>query len=230
MRAHPDWLPYLGPMIGFGAALSLADYLPDTSPVILLALRVIIPGAIFGYFLAIKAYPELAAPRLKDLPLDVFVGLLATLIWVAPYLVWPGLRPDPPEGWDVSAAGDDMRLAMLALRFIGFVCITPFIEELLVRNFLMRSVDAYREDKDFTEIPIGMFTWWSFAVTLGWFTFTHVQWEWPVAFLTGILYNVWIYRRKRMGSVILAHAVTNASLFFWVVLGSTEVQDLWFFL
>ena len=230
MRTHPDWLPYLGPMIGFGVVLTLGDYLPETSPLILLALRVIIPGAIFGYFVTIKAYPELVRPRAADAPLDIAVGLLATVIWVGPYLLWPGLRPDPPDGWDPSVVGADMRLVMLALRFVGFVCITPFIEELLVRDFLMRSVDAYREDKEFTDIPVGMFTWWSFGITLGWFTFTHVQWEWPVAFLTGIVYNLWIYRRKRVGSLILAHAVTNAALFFWVVLGSTEARDLWFFL
>ena len=93
-----------------------------------------------------------------------------------------------------------------------------------MRDFLMQSMDAYRANKEFTEIPIGMFTWWSFGRSLSCFTFTHAQWEWPVAFLTGVIYNIWICLRKRMGSVILAHVVTNASLFSWVVLGSTPEQ------
>jgi hypothetical protein len=71
-------------------------------------------------------------------------------------------------------------------------------------------------------------------VTVAWFTFTHASWEWPVAFLGGVLYNLWLYRRKHIGSLILAHAVTNAALFFLVVggerAGTGGVWDLWFFL
>ena len=57
--------------------------------------------------------------------------------------------------------------------------------------------------------------------------------SWPalvmflLAFATGIVYNLWLYRRKHIGSLILAHAVTNASLFAVVVWAS---EDLWFFL
>ena len=91
----------------------------------------------------------------------------------------------------------------------------------------MRAADSFDSGRNFRDLPIGQFAWRSFWVTVAWFTFTHAQWEWPVAFLTGVVYNVWLYRRKHIGSLILTHAVTNASLFALVVWAS---QDLWFFL
>ena len=58
-----------------------------------------------------------------------------------------------------------------------------------------------------------------------------------MAFLTGVIYNVWLYRRRDIGALIVTHAVTNAALFAAVVWGSGkiidargELPDLWFFL
>jgi CAAX prenyl protease-like protein len=156
-------------------------------------------------------------------------------VWVAPYLVWPSLRPDTP-GFDPQAAGKGLSSVLLGLRFAGFVVVTPFIEELLVRSYLMRVVDVYPSQRDFREIPIGTFAWRSFLVTVAWFTFTHARWEWPVALVAGALYNLWLYRRKHIASLVLAHAVTNASLFLLVVCGAAgaaaadALRDLWFFL
>jgi CAAX prenyl protease-like protein len=116
---------------------------------------------------------------------------------------------------------------MLGLRFAGFAIVTPFIEELLVRSFLLRAADTYDTDRDFRDLPIGRFAWRSFLFTVAWFTFTHAQWEWPVAFAAGVVYNLWLYRRKHICALILTHAATNATLFAFVVWAS---EDLWFFL
>lgn len=229
MRPGPDWLPYFGPMLAFIGILSLGDYVGEGYDLPLMAARVLVPAALFLYFWTGGSYPELKSFQPGGgAVLDLLVGLLVTAVWVAPYLIWKSLQPDAAEAFDPNSAGESNRALILGLRFAGFALVTPFIEELLVRSYLIRIVEVYNdEDADFRRIAIGTFGWMSFGVTLAWFTFTHVQWEWPVAFAAGLIYNLWLYKRKHIGSLILAHAVTNASLFALVVLSE---DDLWFFL
>lgn len=236
MGQKPEWLPYFGPMLAFAAMLALSDFVEDQA-LALLALRFAVPLLVFLLFLSGGCYPELKGfrPGWGGAALDVLFGLLVVVVWVAPYLVWLNLRPDATANFDPGAAGPGLRTTLLALRFAGFVVVTPFIEELLVRSYLMRAVDVYPAD-DFRRIPIGTFAWRSFLATVAWFTLTHARWEWPVAFLAGVLYNLWLYRRKHIGSLILAHAATNAALFGLVLWSATSpappgsLWDLWFFL
>lgn len=232
----PEWLPYFGPMVAFAAVLAASDYI-DGYDAVLLGLRFAVPLLLFLFFLSRGCYPELGGfrPGWAGALQDVILGLGVAVVWAAPYLAWPGLRPDGAEAFDADLAGAGLRPLTLGLRFAGFVVVTPFIEELLVRSYLIRAADIYPADRDFREIPVGTFAWRSFLLTVAWFTFTHAQWEWPVAVAAGVLYNLWLYRRKHIGSLILAHAVTNAALFAFVVWVSTEAGsgtfwDLWFFL
>ena len=223
-------------MLGFAAVLTAEDYF-DVPPVVFLALRFLVPLLLFAFFLSRGCYPELKnyRPGLAGASWDVLFGLLLMAVWVTPYLIWAGLRPEASDGFDPGAAGGDWLPLLLGLRLAGFVVVTPFIEELLVRSYLIRAVDVYPSDRDFREIPVGSFAWQSFWVTVAWFTLTHASWEWPVAFFTGVLYNLWLYRRKHIGSLIVSHAVTNASLFAVVVWAGERADanafwDLWFFL
>lgn len=203
-----------------------------------LGLRVAVPLLLFLFFWSRGCFPELGnfRPGWSGGALDVLFGLLVMAVWVAPFMVWPSLRPATSEAFEPDAAGVVWRPVLLALRFAGFVVVTPFVEELLVRSYLIRAVDVYSGNRDFREIPIGTFAWGSFFVTVAWFTLTHAQWEWPVALLAGVLYNLWLYRRKHIASLVVAHAVTNAMLFVLVVWGSADpaapavLRDLWFFL
>jgi CAAX protease family protein len=232
-----EWLPYFGPMVVFAVVLGAGGFV-EGHAVAFLALRFALPLLLFLFFLSRGCYPELQNfhPGRAGLVLDVLFGLLVMAVWVAPYLTLPVLLPGSSEVFEPAAAGEGFRSLSLGLRFAGFVVVTPFIEELLVRSYLIRAVDVYPADQDFRAIPVGTFTWRSFVVTVAWFTFTHAKWEWPVAFLGGVLYNLWLYRRKHIASLIVAHAVTNASLFLLVVWGSGNAaaplafRDLWFFL
>jgi len=229
MRSDQDLFAYFGPMIAFLCVVAVEDWQPDPDPLLWLTLRLIVPLALLLYFARRGLYPELGGYRWGlGSAADVALGVVVTAVWVGPYLLWPELRPQAEEAFDPSMAGESSRGLVLALRFAGFSLVTPFAEELLVRSFLMRSTDAWATDLDFREIPVGAFAWRSFAVTVVWFTFTHASWEWPVAFATGVIYNVWLYRRKHIGALVLAHAATNASLFAFVALG--PLFGLWFFL
>ncbi len=237
LEQKTEWLPYFGPMLAFAGVLAAAGNIEGHS-LLFLGLRCAVPLALFLFFLSRGCYPELAnfRPGWTALALDILFGLFVTGVWVAPYLVWPGLAPGASEAFDPAAAGGGFQSLSLGLRFAGFVVVTPFIEELLVRSYLIRAVDVYPADRDFREIPVGTFAWRSFLVTVAWFTLTHAQWEWPVAFLSGVLFNLWLYRRKHVASLVLAHAVTNGSLFLLVLWGSSNpaapafLRDLWFFL
>lgn len=219
-------------MIAFALVLAARDYFPDSAAFGFAALQVLAPLLLFRYFQRKGSYPELGGFRWgAGNVLDVLVGLAVAAIWIAPYVLWVGLRPeDAGEAFNPDVAGTDMRLSMLALRLAGFAFVTPFVEELLVRSYLMREADVYDTDRSFRSIPIGTFAWRSFLFTLVWFTFTHVNWEWPVAFATGVIYNVWLYKRRHISSLILTHAVTNAALFAAVVWADGAGRDWWFFL
>jgi CAAX prenyl protease-like protein len=231
MRNTPDWLPYFAPMIAFALVLQAGEYVPASAALGLMAARVLAPLAVFVYFLRLGSYPELKGFSLTGWNLaDIAVGLAVAALWMTPYVLWPGLRPDASEAFDAAAAGEGLRTTMLALRFAGFALMTPFIEELLVRSYLLREAEVYNSDQSFRSIAVGKFAWTGFLVTLVWFTFTHLQWEWPVAAATGVIYNVWLYQRRHIGALILTHAVTNAALFAAVVWADGTGRDWWFFL
>ena len=215
-------------MIGFALVLAAPEYVPGVSPLAWLALRAAVPLGLFLFFAYKSSYPELKGFRPNGSAAgDVLVGLGVAALWMAPYIWFDGLRPDAAEAFDPDAGA---RFAMLALRLVGFALVTPFIEELLVRSFLMRSADVWDTDKSFRDVPVGYYTLRGFLFTLVWFTFTHAQWEWPVAAATGAIYNLWLYRRKHIGALILTHAVTNAAIFVTVLWAAARGADWWFFL
>jgi hypothetical protein len=149
---------------------------------------------------------RLEAP--KKPMLTASLGVLALVIWISPqeWLGWPRRTEgfDPaffgasgwPYGWN------------LGLRLIRLVVVVPLLEEIFWRGFLLR----YLIDEDFTEVPMGAFSWLSFSVvTLG-FCLEHSPADWVAAALTGAIYNFVAYRTKSLSSCVLVHAVTNALL------------------
>lgn len=229
MRSGIDWLPYAAPIVAFSALLALEPHLPQAGPLAWLALRLLVPAALLVFFALRGAYPELRGYRLDAGALgDALVGLGIAALWVAPYLLWPELRPVDGAAFNPAAAGESTRSLALVLRLVGFAAVTPFAEELLVRSFLMRFTDVYDTEGDFRDVPIGTFAWRSFWVTVVWFTFTHAQWEWPVAFAAGVAFNLWLYKRKSIPALVVTHAATNAALFAFVALEA--FPELWFFL
>jgi uncharacterized protein len=226
-REGHGWWPYVGPYALFLVLVELGSRLPEEAATWLLPLRVAAPAALIVAFAWRGAYPELRGFRPgRALLLDVAVGLGIVALWVGPFLLFAGLPRGEP--FDPDALGGDRRTMVLALRFAGFALVTPFVEELFVRSFLLRLVDVLWAGRgDFRDVPIGRFAWPSFLVTTAWFTFSHVPWEWIVAAPTGALFTLWLYYRRHLGATIMAHAVTNGALFGLVVFGPGE---LWYFL
>lgn len=228
MTARNDhgWWPYLAP---YGVFLALADLggrLPEAAASYVLVARLVVPGALLLYFAARGRYPELRGFRPGRGGLaDVGVGLAIAALWVGPFVLFPGLpRPGPGEGFDAGVLGRGYEAAALAVRIAGFVLVTPLLEELFVRSFLIRYAEVYDSHEDFRTLPMALYQRRGFWVTVVWFTFTHAQWEWLVALPTGILLNLWLYRRGHLGAPILAHAVANGSIAAAVLLGPDALK------
>jgi hypothetical protein len=225
-RSH-GWWPYLGPYGLFLVLVELENRAPESlAPWAFLA-RVILPGGWLLAFALQGALPELRGyrPRAPQFLQDVLCGLVIAALWMGPFLLFPGLeRPAPSEGFDAALFGPGREALGLAVRLVGFVGVTPFMEELFVRSFLIRLVDVVDGDMNFRKLPIGRFAWRSFLVTVAWFTFTHVPWEWGVATVAGVIFNLWLYRRRHLGAVIVAHAVANGAIWLAVVLGGESLR------
>ena len=220
----PGSIPYVAPYALFLVLVELQALLPATAPVVF-PLRVIGTALLLAWYWRRGAYRELLDYRVgAGTLLDFAAGCAIAAIWVGPYLLWPSL----PRGaaFDPELLGPDARALMLALRLAGFALVTPFVEELFVRSFLLRFAETY-ERGDYRAEPIARFGVRSFVVTVLWFTFTHAPWEWWVAFPAGIAFNLWLYARGHLTACVVAHAVANAAIWALVVF---EIAPLWEFL
>ncbi len=226
----------MGPYVLFLVLVELGGRIPGAEGA-LLPLKVLLPGAWVAICAWRGEYPELrvrsggAAGQIAD----VAVGLGVALLWAGPYLAGWLPKPEAGDAFDPALLGDERRALALTLRGLGFAAVTPFVEEIFVRSFLIRWVETLRpggapSDTDFRALPVARYGAWSFWLTVAWFSASHAGWELPVAFATGVIYNLWLYRRGHLGAVIRAHAVTNAALFAGVLLADGRGMDLWYFL
>jgi CAAX prenyl protease-like protein len=225
-RGH-GWWPYLAPYGLFLILVEVERRLPEGLAPWALPAKVVLPGALLLCFALRGDLPELRGYRPGwRVSLDILFGVLIAALWMGPFLLFDAL-PRGAHAFDPGEFGESLRAGTLAARLLGFAAVTPFVEELFVRSFLIRLVDVLDKGGDFRDLPIARFSWRSFVVTVVWFTLSHAAWEWIVAAPSGILFNLWLYRRRHIGAPIVAHAAANASIWLLVVVGP---GDLWVFL
>jgi uncharacterized protein len=217
-------VPYAAPYAALLLLVELGARAPGAAA-LLLPLRVVVPAALLAWFWRRGAFPELRGYRASAATLsDVLVGLAIAAVWVAPYVLFPTLERGRP--FDAAQLGEQHRALALTLRLAGFALVTPFVEELFVRSFVLRFAQVFVRG-DFRSEPIARFAWRGFLVSVLWFTVSHATWEWWVALPTGIALNGWLYARRHLMACVIAHAVANAAIWALVVLGPTP---LWEFL
>lgn len=214
-------LPYLVPYGVFLVMVELHALAPSAAPLIF-PLRVVLPAALLFWYWRRGAYPELRGYRLGAGTLaDVLAGLAIAALWIAPFVLWPALALGEP--FDPTQLGEGRRALALGLRLAGFALVTPLVEELFVRSFLLRFAETF-ERGDFRSEPIGRFGWRGFVASVLWFTLSHAAWEWGVALAAGIAFNAWLYARRHLGACVVAHAAANAAMWAFVVFGP---ESLW---
>jgi CAAX prenyl protease-like protein len=187
-----------------------AELLGD--PPLLYPVKAALVGGVVLLFYRAGCYPELT---LRPSLLAVAAGLGGFALWVLPE---PLLSPLAlgRSSYDPRAAGEAYVVPLAAARIAGATLVVPLFEELFLRSFLMRYLDAVREDReDFREIPIGRYRLASFLGVVVVMAVTHHRWL--RAGLYSAMLNLLLYREKRLGPVIWAHAVTNLALGIYVV-------------
>jgi CAAX prenyl protease-like protein len=140
----------------------------------------------------------------KSWLLAILVGLVAIAIWI-------GIDPFYPKFGKAEVFDPGARWGFIGFRVAGAVLVVPLMEELFWRAFLIR----WLVNEDFKRVPVGIFTWPSFAITVALFGAEHQ--EWLAGLICGAMYNWLFYKRKDVFSCVVAHAVSNAALAAWVV-------------
>jgi CAAX protease family protein len=231
------WAPYWAPMVSFLLIVELSGRVSPPFAALFLVLRIAVPLGLFVFFALRNAYPELRGARWGVWALaDVAVGLAGAALWIAPFLLWDSLRPRA-DGFDIHQLGPGGEWLALALRGIGYSLVTPFVEELFVRSWLMRFIDVAETRRSFRSVPVARFSQRSFWIVTLYFVFSHARWEWGVMLAWTLLTMAWFYRRKHVAPLVLVHAVSNAAIFAFVCAFDGAFRNvsgapisLWFFL
>lgn len=154
--------------------------------------------------------------------LSILVGVAVFVIWVGPDFLVPswhhfilfdnGIVGHPAGNTPPAAKNDPL---FLSLRIAVSVVAVPILEELFWRGWLMRWII---DPNDFERVPPGTYTISSFLLVALLFASEHGSF-WDVGFVAGIVYNWWMVRTRNLWDCIIAHAVTNAALAAYVVVG-----------
>lgn len=151
--------------------------------------------------------------------LGILLGIVGVFQWVCMEKgllhLWPNYpRPsapilDPTAAF-VSPAG---RWAFITIRWMGAALVVPFMEELLWRDFLWRTVAA---PADFKLARIGE---WDRGIPLMVVTllFCSVHVEWMTAIVWGLMIGGLLIYTRSLGACIVMHAVTNFLLGAYVL-------------
>lgn len=201
----------------FDGIIRMHDWnLPASSQYVVFPLQTMVCGALLWWF-----WPCYKLKPVVGWVFTVTIALLVLLLWVSPQAFF-GFPPRVEEGFDptIFAGNPSVYYATIALRFLRLVVIVPLLEEIFWRGFLLRDLIH----PTFYEVPIGAFTWRSFAIVILAFGVAHWgKHPWPPgpdfvpALVTSALFNAVAYRTKSLSACVAAHAVTNLGLGIYIM-------------
>ncbi len=211
-------LPYLLPYVLY----VLAAQLP-LAPEHGYMLRIVLTGGALAW--AARRIRGFTGPQRASV--SIIVGVAAGLVGIAAWI----LLLKPFVGYAGAAAEGSKRTAMYFwLRAGAATLLVPFAEEFALRGFVLRFAvqwDRFRKakdkdpfgaalDADLHDVEPGAWTWFAVLVSTAAFTLGHGFVEWPAAIVYGALMaGLWIWRKDLL-SCVVAHAVSNAALAYYV--------------
>lgn len=155
-----------------------------------------------------SAYDFSGTTALKLL-VGLLIGVLVCGIWISPQELFH--QAARTEGFDPGIV-PGLTPWMIAARFTRLVIVVPLVEEIFWRGFLLR----YLVREDFTAIPFGSCSRFSFWAVVVAFTAVHAPADWPAAFLTGVLFNLVAVRTRSLAACTMAHAAANLALGLYI--------------
>jgi exosortase E/protease (VPEID-CTERM system) len=140
----------------------------------------------------------------------------APAIGIAVFVIWILLEPNVDSSKTALSQGlaeltNGTAVAWLVFRVLGSVIAIPLVEELAFRGYLIRKLIA----KDFENVPLGQFSWFSFVLTSVLFGLLHDRWI--AGTLAGMGYALALYHRRQLGDAVIAHMTTNALIAIFVL-------------
>jgi uncharacterized protein len=206
-------IPWVLPFAVFMTLLVLSPHL-GLPPRADLTLRLAVPAIVLLLVSRRVLSLECAAPLLS-----AATGVAVFILWVGPDLLFPGYRAhwllsNPLTGatqitFDAASRDD---LFAIVLRVSRAAILVPVVEELFWRGWMMR----WLANPDFESVPLGHYERRAFWVTAILFALEHGPY-WDVGLAAGAVYNGLMVRTRRIGDLILSHAVTNACLAAYVL-------------
>ena len=216
MPDRRKFLAYALPMVTFVILLGLGSMLRQVGGHFLLSaaeywiypVQTLVCGALLIWF-----YREYDLRRPGRAGFAIATGIAVFLLWISPQALLGFSTRTDGFNPDIFLANPTAYWATVGFRFLRLVVVVPFVEEIFWRGFLLR----YFINEDFERVPFGTFSWLSFSIVTLIFAFSHSIADWPVALLTGAIYNVVAYRTKSLSSCILTHSITNLLLGLWIM-------------
>jgi uncharacterized protein len=218
-----DWpaVAYVLPFAVFIAFLALQKYVPLPSNIEFVVRDLLLAGVLFGFS---RHVIQLQPSRLLE---TLILGVAVFIIWVGPDILFPTYR----QHWlfqnailgqlTVTIPGSVLLSPwVLWPRVLQAVVFVPILEELFWRAWLMRWLIS----PHFEKIPLGAYRAGAFWITAVMFASEHGPY-WDVGLIAGIAYNWWMVRTRSLADCILAHAVTNGLLCWYVV--ATHRWEYW---
>lgn len=213
---YPLWLAYVTPMAAFMLLSAAESSVPKAYYVWLYFAKVVVVTAALLWFR--EPWKDIR-PRTNLLVPAVLVGLLVFIEWVLidKWIPYPHLGSrtglNPFTAIEVPA----LRILFLAVRFYGLAVMVPVMEEIFWRSFLLRYFSA----PEFTNLPVGEFSWGSFWIVAVAFGLAHP--EWLVAVICACAYALLLRQTKSLFACIVAHSTTNLALGVYVLLSQDWV-------
>jgi len=215
---HRLLVPYAAPYFAYVLIATVAERFVPMEVNYLL--RIIIVSATLLW--ARKWYFLFKGP--KSPAVSVFVGVVAgvagLILWIV--LLTPFASGADAKPWTNSA---------FVLRLLSAGFLVPIFEEVLMRGFVFRlalqwdearkskAKDALQtafDERSVNDVQQGAWSWAAVIISTLAFTSGHTVPEWPASIAYGLLMaGLYIYRKDLL-SCIVAHAVTNIALAFYV--------------
>jgi CAAX prenyl protease-like protein len=185
----------------------------------LYAASVLVVGVLLARFW--RQYGELALqnwPLPRQLALSAGVGFIVFVLWI--HLDAPWMVVGDAAAAYVPYDGDGrLDWPRIVARWLGAALLVPVMEELFWRSFLMRWIErAQFEAVEPRRVGLR-------AIVLSTFVFMLAHTMWLGALVAGFAYAALYVRTGTLWAPVIAHAVTNGALGFWVV--ATRQWQFW---
>jgi exosortase E/protease (VPEID-CTERM system) len=149
----------------------------------------------------------------RDYPRQRLGGPVAALVGGAiVFVVWKFQAAVLFGAARAGGAAPQWSAAWVICRCVGFVIVTPIIEELAFRGYLARRLVS----ADFQSVAYGHLTTAAIGGSAILFAALHGSY-WPAGLAAGIVFAAVARRAGSLADAILAHATTNALLAAWAV-------------